>query len=79
MQWGLGASALALLACPAAAFKIDFQDPEIKAYLDSTVTAATAMRVQSAKQPSFPASGNWNIFNDAGDMNRPGFRGGSNL
>jgi hypothetical protein len=68
MQWGLGASALALLAGPAAAFKIDFQDPEIKAYLDSTVTAATAMRVQSAKHPTFQASGNWNIFNDAGDI-----------
>jgi hypothetical protein len=64
----LGASALALLAGPAAAFKIDFQDPEIRAYLDSTVTAATAMRVESAKQPSFPASGNWSVFNDAGDI-----------
>ena len=64
----LGASALALLAGPAAAFKIDFQDPEIKAYLDSTVTAATAMRVRSAKNPGFTASGNWNVFNDAGDI-----------
>ena len=64
----LGASALALLAGPAAAFKIDFQDPEIRAYLDSTVTAATAMRVQSAKHPTFQASGNWNVFNDAGDI-----------
>ena len=61
MQWGLGASALALLAAPAAAFKIDFQDPEIKAYLDSTVTAATSMRVQSAKHPTFSASGNWKL------------------
>jgi hypothetical protein len=67
-KWGLGASALALLAGPAAAFKIDFQDPEIKAYLDSTVTVSSAMRTQSAKHPTFSASGNWNIFNDAGDI-----------
>ncbi|MBI2783770.1 MAG: DUF1302 family protein, partial [Gammaproteobacteria bacterium] len=64
----MGASALALLAGPAAAFKIDFQDPEIKAYLDSTLTVSSAMRVQSAKHPTFSASGNWNIFNDAGDI-----------
>jgi hypothetical protein len=67
-KWGLGASALALLAGPAAAFKIDFQDPEIKAYLDSTVTVSSAMRVRSAKHPTFSASGNWNVFNDAGDI-----------
>ena len=64
----LGASALALLAGPAAAFKIDFQDPEIKAYLDSTVSVSSAMRVESAKHPSFVASGNWSVFNDAGDI-----------
>ncbi len=67
-KWGLGASALALLAGPAVAFKIDFQDPEIKAYLDSTVTVSSAMRVESAKHPTFQASGNWNVFNDAGDI-----------
>ncbi|MFZ2209391.1 MAG: DUF1302 family protein [Porticoccaceae bacterium] len=67
-KWGLGASALALLAGPAAAFKIDFQDPEIKAYLDSTVSVSSAMRVESAKHPTFQASGNWNVFNDAGDI-----------
>ena len=68
MQWGLGATALALLAGPAAAFKIDFQDPDLKVYLDSTVTVSSAMRTQSAHHPTFQASGNWNIFNDAGDI-----------
>ena len=64
---GFGASAL-VLAGPALAFKIDFQDPEINAYFDSTVTVATAMRTQSAHDPSFAASGNWNVFPDAGDI-----------
>ncbi|HEX4881939.1 MAG TPA: DUF1302 family protein [Porticoccaceae bacterium] len=56
------------LAAPASAFRFDFKDPEVQAYLDSTVTVATAMRTQSAKHPTFSASGNWNIFNDAGDI-----------
>jgi hypothetical protein len=64
----VGAAALALAAAPASAFRIDFKDPEIDAFLDSTVTVATAMRTRSATHPTFQASGNWNIFNDAGDI-----------
>ena len=65
---GVGVAVLALAAAPASAFRIDFNDPEIDAYLDSTVTVSTAMRTQSAKHPTFSASGNWNVFNDAGDI-----------
>jgi hypothetical protein len=64
----LGAGVLALLAAPASALRLDFSDPEIEAYLDSTVSVSTAMRTQSARHPTFQASGNWNIFNDAGDI-----------
>ena len=65
---GVGAAALALAAAPVSAFRLDFEDPEIDAFLDSTVSVSTAMRTQSARHPTFSASGNWNIFNDAGDV-----------
>jgi hypothetical protein len=65
---GAGLAALALVAAPASALRLEFSDPEIDAYLDSTVSVSTAMRTQSAKHPTFLASGNWNIFNDAGDI-----------
>ncbi len=64
----MGLATLAMLAAPASAFQIDFKDPEVQAYLDSTVTVASAMRTQSARNPSFAASGNWSVFNDAGDI-----------
>ncbi|MCC6296548.1 MAG: DUF1302 family protein, partial [Pseudomonadales bacterium] len=67
LSWSVGLGVLAL-AAPASAFRLDFKDPEIEGYLDSTVTVATAMRTQSAKNPTFAASGNFNIFNDAGDI-----------
>jgi len=59
---------LALIAAPASAFRIDFEDPEIDAFLDSTVSVSSAMRTRSATHPTFSASGNWNVFNDAGDV-----------
>ncbi|MFZ5654172.1 MAG: DUF1302 family protein, partial [Pseudomonadota bacterium] len=52
----LGAGVLALLAAPASALRLDFSDPEIEAYLDSTVSVSTAMRTQSARHPTFQAS-----------------------
>lgn len=67
-RWVLGVGVLALLSGPVQAFRFDLQDPEIEAYFDSTVTVATAMRTQSAKHPDFVSSGNWGLFNDAGDI-----------
>ena len=67
LSWSVGLGVLAL-AAPASAFRLDFSDPEVEAYLDSTVTVASAMRTRGANHPTFQASGNWNIFNDAGDI-----------
>ena len=67
LSWSVGLGVLAL-AAPASAFRFDFKDPEVEAYLDSTVTVATAMRTMGARHPTFQASGNWNIFNDGGDI-----------
>ena len=57
---------LCLVATPALALQLRLKDRDILFFIDSTLTASTAFRVQTAQQGA--ASGNRTVFPDGGDI-----------
>ncbi len=59
---------LAFVSGGASAFQLEFEDPTVSGFIDSTVTASVAMTTKGAPSQARTPSGRANIFEDAGEV-----------
>lgn len=59
---------VALVCGSANAYRFQFDDPELVAFIDTTFKASAAMRTEGPKQPGTQPTGKWTVFGDPGDF-----------
>lgn len=64
----LCATTLALVCSSANAYRFQFDDPDIVAFIDTTFSASVAMRTETGIQPGIKPTGEYSNFESAGDV-----------
>jgi len=65
---GIAVAAMLALSSQASAFQLEFDNPELSGFFDTTVSMSAAMALQNAGTNTLAASGRTRIFNSSGDI-----------